>query len=103
MTLEEKIAVMQACRDGKKIQSFDFTISHNNGWIDTPTVAPAWDWARKYYRVKSPEPVQITLEWWKECRGRVEIIEQDTQNSCVVRMLPDIWTLIKTETVEVKS
>lgn len=45
-TLQEKIAVMQAHADGKKIEvTYD-----GEKWVDSRS--PAWNWARADYRVK---------------------------------------------------
>jgi len=99
MTLEEKIAVMQACRDGKKIQSFE--IGTNNGWLDTPTGSPAWDWSRKYYRVK-PIPQRTQYNWYESLEGTVFIsvagTRADGRNQSAYR-----WVKTTTETVEVKA
>lgn len=55
MTTEEKIAVMQACVDGKTIQ---ICPSGRSNWSDTK-IPPQWNWVDFNYRVK-PEP----REWW---------------------------------------
>ena len=48
-TIEEKIAVMQAYADGKKIEESYF----GRSW--TETTNPAWQWVNYDYRIK-PEP-----------------------------------------------
>ena len=54
-TTKEKIAVMQAFMDGKKLQ-----ILSNDDWTDwNPTCDPVWNWERGDYRIK-PE----RREWW---------------------------------------
>lgn len=50
MTIEEKIAVMQAFKEGKEIES---KINFGVEWHDTAT--PSWDFSTFEYRVK-PEP-----------------------------------------------
>lgn len=54
MTLKEKIAVMQAADDGKKIQ---VSLKGEANWFGID--APAWNWDRFDYRVKPK-----TLELW---------------------------------------
>jgi len=58
-TLEEKIAVMQAFADGKKIEFLNV----NGEW--TPASKPTWDWGTYDYRVKH-EPRVI---WVNEYLG----------------------------------
>ena len=53
MTHEEMIAVIQAHKDGKIIQSRDYI---EDNWIDCD---PIWDFNESMYRIK-PEP----REWW---------------------------------------
>ena len=56
MTLDEMIAVMQAAKAGKTIQSK--SKRYEDGWGDTPD--PVWNFNLYLYRVK-PEPRTIFL------------------------------------------
>ena len=55
MTIDDQIAVMQAFRDGKEVQSCG---RNNKDWTSTPF--PAWDWVCFKYRIK-PEPKLVPL------------------------------------------
>lgn len=48
-TTKEKIEVMQAFEDGKKIEYYRYD-SYDNAWF--PTENPTWDWLNYDYRVK---------------------------------------------------
>ena len=53
---KEKIAIMQAYEDGKKIQGRD---PETEDWFDwTGKNEPSWDWRSGDYRVK-PEPCKL--------------------------------------------
>ena len=56
-TTAEKIEVMQAFVDGKKIEALP-GIGGNGKWVDWQD--PNWDWDCCDYRVKPQEP----REWW---------------------------------------
>ena len=60
-TIEEKIAVMQAFKDGKEIEVYHIA---KKGWFETND--PAWDWSITDYRVKEepkePQYVPFTFE-----------------------------------------
>lgn len=66
-TTEEKIAVMQAYVDGKKIQRTKLTIYQD--WEDHP--APKWNWYYYDYRIK-PEPKCRPYASAKECFDEVK-------------------------------
>ena len=63
MTTEEKIEVMQAYVDGKKIEINKYLDNHKH-WIDIKE--PTWNWGINNYRVKPEEPkkkcVPLTYE-----------------------------------------
>jgi hypothetical protein len=52
-TLQEKIAVMQAFAEGKKIQ---FQIALQEEWLDTDQ--PTWDWWARDYRIVPERPIE---------------------------------------------
>ena len=52
MTTQEKIEVMQACLDGKKIEVA--AKSDLSFWVVTDT--PAWNWEECVYRIKPEQP-----------------------------------------------
>ena len=54
MTIDEKIAVMQAFRDGQPIE-FQNLIYKKKDWARTTN--PAWNWSHYTYRVQ-PKPTQ---------------------------------------------
>lgn len=58
-TIEEKIAVMTAFKEGKEIEFLD-----DGKWLLTSN--PAWDWAYRDYRVK-PEPKYRPYANAEEC------------------------------------
>lgn len=60
-TIEEMIAVMQAAKEGKKIEVYD---SLKQIWIDAEH--PCWDWDAEDYRVK-PEPKYRPYANSEEC------------------------------------
>ena len=68
-SIEYKISVMQAFKEGKQLQSKIYKDSVlSNGWksIDTPI----WDWYRCDYRVKPDEKTEYQKEVekaFKEC------------------------------------
>lgn len=54
MTTKEKIAVMQACVDGKQIQIIYYD---DDKWVDWHSETdPVWNWGRCEYRIKPEEP-----------------------------------------------
>ena len=55
-TLDEMIAVMQAARDGLKVQKFP--LGFDPDWKDDPK--PNWDWSMWDFRIK-PEPKRVPL------------------------------------------
>ena len=56
-TIEEKIAVMQAFKDGKEIE-----IAPNSpGEIWAPCKEPDWDWTMYSYRVKEQPDTSLLL------------------------------------------
>ena len=58
--IDHIIAVMQAAKEGKTIQSRNRERYHddiNAGWDDT--TSPMWDWSAYDYRVKPAEPRRI--------------------------------------------
>jgi hypothetical protein len=57
-TLQEKIAVMQAFADGKKIEICDSGVSNWRGSIN-----PTWNWDLCNYRVKH-DPVVVEHEFY---------------------------------------
>lgn len=59
MSTEEKIEIMQACAEGKQIQSKAVLGEH---WCDDSN--PSWDWNHFEYRVKQ-EPVTGNVEGLK--------------------------------------
>ena len=60
----EKIAIMQAFLDGKKIE---VRTSPDRGWREIDTVNPHWDWYGQDYRIK-PEPKEIWVnEYLSDC------------------------------------
>lgn len=61
MTIDEMITVLQAAKDGKKIQARE---SRRDGAQWTPATAPVWNFAAFAYRVK-PEPMEVKL-WMKD-------------------------------------
>ena len=70
--IDHMIAVMQAAKEGKAIQSRhrphrDIDVC----WRDAPK--PSWDWATFDYRIKPTEPRRIWLNWYptKKCRSSV--------------------------------
>lgn len=81
MTTQEKIAVMQAHVDGKKVQ---FKLAKASAWSDC--TVPLWGWSEYDYRIK-PEP----RRWWinpvpmngegnaiaytKPLKGTIEVVE----------------------------
>lgn len=56
MTIDEMIEVMQAYRDGAKIE----TKSKNGPSVWTEVDNPLWEWCSQYYRAKK-EPVRVRL------------------------------------------
>jgi hypothetical protein len=54
-TLQEKIAVMQAFADGKKIELCDSGVSN---WRESINANPSWNWYQYDYRVKH-DPVVV--------------------------------------------
>ena len=70
MTLDEKIAVMQACKRGEEIEQVERTYDN---WYRSPF--PAWNWNSFLYRVK-PKPKQVVvIEKWL-CRNNGYFIAQ---------------------------
>lgn len=75
MTTKEKIAVMQAYLDGKKIQ---LAIKNKEDWEDYDTGEPVWDWTCFDYRIKPEEekPKRMThrqlAEWCSMGKGLVK-------------------------------
>ena len=76
MTTKEKIAVMQAYEDGKKIQIY-FKAS---GWTDWDVSwGPVWDWDKHDYRIKpeEEEPKRMTkrqlFEWCGKGNGAIKL------------------------------
>jgi hypothetical protein len=61
MKTEEKIAVMQAFIDGKKIE---LRHCHRTDWIDLKGF-PGWNWEHWEYRIKAEPKVM----WIIECEG----------------------------------
>ncbi len=57
--LDRRIAVMQAYRDGRKIQAR--LLSYGMDWVDL-NEAPAWGWQASDYRI-APEP-RKEREFW---------------------------------------
>lgn len=53
MTIEEKIAVMQAYADGKKIE---YKLKTKDNWCINPN--PDWNWGACEYRVKSEKKIR---------------------------------------------
>lgn len=74
MTTKEKIAVMQAYEDGKKIQ---VATNGEEDWEDFNFGEPMWDWECCDYRIKPEEekPVRMTnrqlAEWCVGNNGQV--------------------------------
>lgn len=72
MTTKEKIAVMQAYVDGKKIQ---FARKNKEDWEDYSTGEPLWAWSMFDYRIKPEEekPKRMTnrqlAEWLAKGNG----------------------------------
>jgi hypothetical protein len=65
MTHDEMIAVIQAHKEGKKLECKCKAIVHD-GWVSAPV--PLFDFHRFDYRVK-PEP-RVVEGWTKECFSR---------------------------------
>ena len=66
--IDHMIAVMQAAKEGKAIQSRhhphrDIDVC----WRDAPK--PSWDWATFDYRVKPAEPRRVWVNVYGDCRG----------------------------------
>ena len=60
-TIEEKIAVMQAFKDGKEIEVYNIA---KKGWFETND--PAWNWSITDYRVKEESQyIPFTFEDWE--------------------------------------
>lgn len=66
-TIQEKIAVMQAFADGKKIETKSF---ERNYWADT--IIPVWNWHCFDYRVKPSEP----RTWEEFCEQNNEVNDE---------------------------
>ena len=69
--IDHMIAVMQAAKEGKAIQSrYHQHPAIGEFWRDAHT--PHWNWTAFDYRVK-PEPRRIWLNWYptKKCRSSV--------------------------------
>lgn len=75
MTTKEKIAIMQAYLDGKKIQ---IATRGEEDWEDYNIVEPIWDWDSCKYRIKPVEekPKRMTnrqlAEWCAMGKGLVK-------------------------------
>ena len=70
--IDRMVAVMQAAKEGKTIQSRN--LDHGDidvHWIDT--TSPLWDWHTCDYRIKPVEPRRIWLNWYPtmNCRSSV--------------------------------
>lgn len=83
MTTEEKIAVMQAYVDGKKIQAKTFGADN---WMDC-IVEPSWNWVVYDYRVK-PE---AKYRPYKDYREMVEDFCERFSESSHEYAMPLIW------------
>lgn len=59
MNTKEKIAVMQAWLDGKKIEA---TGRHNVLWYEVEG-EPEWNWGFNTYRIKPEEVIRPSIEW----------------------------------------
>lgn len=68
--LNHMVAVMQAWKEGKTIQS-KLRAQGKDHWVDV--AFPSWDWATFDYRVKPAEPRRVWLNWYptKKCRSSV--------------------------------
>ena len=70
--IDYAIAVMQAAKEGKAIQSRRSAYCDiDANWKDTPE--PIWNWDTFDYRVKPAELRRIWLNWYptKKCRSSV--------------------------------
>ena len=59
MTIDEMIAVLQAFKEGKKIQLRSY--GSNGEWTNLTVPSPIWDFANCIYRI-APEPRKFKLE-----------------------------------------
>ena len=99
MNIDDQIKVMQAYRDGAEIE-VKSRINGGDHWVAATKIP--WNWASFDYRVKR-KPKTMTLEWWKDYHGGIYIVEKDRKRSFEYRGLPEAFTLIKTETVEMNE
>ena len=71
-TLAEKIAIMQACLDGKVIEVEN--IATTEGW-NVSDIEPVFNWTHCDYRIK-PEPLVIWVNFYDGCRDFIHLNEQ---------------------------
>lgn len=91
MTTQEKIEVMKAYAEGRKIQ---YRNKDGEFWMDWPySIEPSWDWFHQDYRIK-PEnkyrPYKDTDEMIEDFKRRAEIATSEMS-------LPLIWVKSKAD------
>jgi len=85
-TTQEKIAVMQACVDGKEIQ-----LGMNDVWVDAVS-NPRWNWADYDYRVKVEKKSQTIFIYRNKRLGHLSL-------GTAINTNPD-YKLVHTQTIE---
>lgn len=88
--LDEMISIMTAYKNGKKIESRDWT-DKDNKWENA--THPCWNWLRFDYRIKSekttrPMSLEEIIEWRKNSNGVV--LWTDNEHSLVPEYLTTV-------------
>ena len=99
MTLQEKIDVMTAFRDGAEIEIADKCGLLRKEY--SPCSSPLWDWHRYSYRIKEA-PKTVTIEKWLENNGDVCETQEGSKASKELHE-SNFMILIKTETMEIEG
>ena len=85
MTTKEKIEVMQAYLDGKKIQRKSITSQNWLDWVSNEE--PGWDWIDVDYRIK-PEP---TYRPYKDTDEMIADFKKRFNVEVPSYSMPEIW------------
>lgn len=89
MTIDEQIAVMQAFKEGKEIESM---IMNGTQWYETTT--PSWDFSTFYYRVKpEPEPPKYKPFSFEDDLLGKSIIGQEFKGIITGQTMYRVWAI----------
>ena len=95
MTTQEKIEVMNAYTEGKKIQ---YRSKENGEWFDLFLMQePAWDWASFDYRIKPEEKYRP----YKDTDEMIEDFKRRFNVQVPAYSMPEIW--VRDEGSKVRS